>query len=274
MTRARALKSLVRARAAKTGERYTTARRHVLQSLGRSGTPADTPPSAPAPTLPVVLDTAAPSRAAAATTDARGSVTNARVLARTGHDLAYWFGVLDAFGAVERGHTASARHVSEDHGVDGWYAQGITVAYERARGLRAINQRMAGSYEVSASKVVAAEVPAIVATLTEPRRRARWSADADAGLIGALARALRAPASKGFVRKANGHTRYRYAWDASTVEIDLEPKGDRRTSVVVRHLKLASANAVEERRAQWRAALAALAAALASRSKGAKVLRR
>ena len=31
MTRARALKQAIRARAAKTGERYTTARRHVLK---------------------------------------------------------------------------------------------------------------------------------------------------------------------------------------------------------------------------------------------------
>ncbi len=45
MTRARALKQAIRARAAKTGERYTTARRHVLKTLGPRATPA-----APAPT--------------------------------------------------------------------------------------------------------------------------------------------------------------------------------------------------------------------------------
>ena len=33
MTRARALKSVIRARVAKTGERYTTARRHVLAPI-------------------------------------------------------------------------------------------------------------------------------------------------------------------------------------------------------------------------------------------------
>jgi hypothetical protein len=33
MTRAAALKKVIRARAAKTGERYTTARRHVLNEL-------------------------------------------------------------------------------------------------------------------------------------------------------------------------------------------------------------------------------------------------
>ena len=36
MTRAKALKNVIRARAAKTGERYTTARRHVLSELSKS----------------------------------------------------------------------------------------------------------------------------------------------------------------------------------------------------------------------------------------------
>ena len=40
MTRARALKEVIRARAAKTGERYTTARRHVLNELGTAPKPA------------------------------------------------------------------------------------------------------------------------------------------------------------------------------------------------------------------------------------------
>ena len=33
MTRARALKQIIRTRAARTGERYTTARRHVLKTI-------------------------------------------------------------------------------------------------------------------------------------------------------------------------------------------------------------------------------------------------
>ena len=40
MTRARALKHTIRARAAKTGERYTTARRHVLRELNQRSEPA------------------------------------------------------------------------------------------------------------------------------------------------------------------------------------------------------------------------------------------
>jgi hypothetical protein len=47
------------------------------------------------------------------------------------------------------------------------------------------------------------------------------------------------------------------------------PKADGRTSVVVTHMKLPDAAAVETRRAQWRAALAALARQLSTRSQPA-----
>ncbi|HEX7779978.1 MAG TPA: hypothetical protein VF424_12085 [Vicinamibacterales bacterium] len=69
--------------------------------------------------------------------------------AKTGRGLDHWFEVLDRFGAVEKGHTAAARHLYDAHGVDGWYAQGITVAYERARGVRGVNQRRDGGSDGS-----------------------------------------------------------------------------------------------------------------------------
>jgi len=44
MTRARVLKDVIRARASKTGERYTTARRHVLNSLRARSEPIASAP--------------------------------------------------------------------------------------------------------------------------------------------------------------------------------------------------------------------------------------
>ena len=146
MTRARALKQLIRSRAAKTGERYTTARRHVLASL---------PPRVDKPAAPAKAERVEP-RAA------KGAASEATIRQRTGHGLDHWFDVLDRFGAVQKGHTAAARHLATDHGVPGWYAQGITVAYERARGVRAVNQRCDGEFEVSVSKVVNAHTGTIV----------------------------------------------------------------------------------------------------------------
>lgn len=54
----------------------------------------------------------------------------------TGRSWDEWFGVLDAMGARELGHTASARRLREEHGVAPWWAQAVTVRYEHERGLR------------------------------------------------------------------------------------------------------------------------------------------
>ena len=198
MTRARALKSVIRSRIAKTGERYTTARRHVL---------AARPPDASrvAPRRPGAHPYAGadwwPPRAASPMPPSRAS---------TGHGLDHWFAMLDDFGAVEQGHTAAARHLYATHQVPGWYAQGITVAYERARGVRAVNQRRDGVYEVSATKMVAAGTREVVDRLQRCAATSRWTKGSAPDLAKALAAALRAPASKGFVVRADGQARYRY----------------------------------------------------------------
>jgi hypothetical protein len=254
MTRARALKQAIRSRAAKTGERYTTARRHVLTAIAKR--------SAASP-LHVVPPPAPPPAAPAKVTTTKGGLSDAKAREKTGHGLEHWFAVLDRFGAVEKGHTAAARHLYDTHGVDGWYAQGITVAYERSRGVRGVNQRCDGEYEVSASKVIVADTATIIGVISEPRRRRAWTGGMDEDLVRALSAALDGKSAKGFVTRPDGLARFRYKWGESTVQFYLTPKPDGKVSVVVSNMKLPSADAVEERRTKWRAVLAAMAKAVA-----------
>lgn len=253
MTRARALKQTIRARARKTGERYTTARRHVLKEAGQRPVSSIAPASsAPKP---------APRPAAVA--PAKGGVSPARVLEKTGQPLDYWFDVLDRFGAVEKGHTAAARHLYEAHAVPGWYAQGITVAFERARGVRAVNQRYDGEFEVSVSKVLTAGTAKVLEAFTDARQRRRWAEAADKGLERALAAAFDGSASKAFVVRPDGQGRFRFKWDDTTVQLYLAPKPGGKVSLVATNTKLAGQSMVDERRRQWRVALTALAATVA-----------
>jgi SH3-like domain-containing protein len=246
MTRARALKQAIRTRAARTGERYTTARRHLLNSL------------APVAAVEVPVQATASAATSAAVSKRSAALSEKKIRERTGHGLDYWFEVLDRFGAVTKGHTATARHLHDAHGVDGWYAQSVTVAYERARGVRAANQRCDGAFEVSVSKMIAADVPAIVRAMTSPRLRARLSST-DPDLVPALAHALAAPASKGFVVRADGLGRYRYRWGSTTVQFYLVPRSPGKVSAVVTNMKLASGELVERRRQAWRDFLQSLA---------------
>lgn len=249
MTRARALKQVIRARAAKTGERYTTARRHVLNELRPQREPVLTRPT------PVSIATKRASPAAGS----KGGVSDAKSLEKTGHGLEHWFDVLDRFGGAAKGHTALARHLYDEHSVPGWYSQGITVAYERARGVRALNQRCDGEYEVSVSKVVAAKTTAVIDAIANKRVRTRWVKGVDPRLVKALAVALDNPRSKGFVVRPDGQGRFRYKWGDTTVQLYLLPKAGGKVSIVATNSKLAGSTAVEERRALWRSTLNALA---------------
>jgi DNA-binding FrmR family transcriptional regulator len=58
------------------------------------------------------------------------------VQAKTGKSTQEWTALLDAWGAAEKGHTATARYLEQQHGVSAWWAQSVTVRYEYARGLR------------------------------------------------------------------------------------------------------------------------------------------
>lgn len=238
MTRARALKQTIRDRAAKTGERYTSARRHVLKELSLVPKPV-VKPATPVPT--------------------KGGLSDAKSIEKTGHDLAYWFAILDRFGAIEKGHTAATTMLHANYNVPGWYVQGIVVAYERARGKRVMNQTCYGDFHVSVSKTVAATPSRVAKLFSDAKRRTRWADAVDADLGKALGAGVKL---KGITTRPDGQARVRYKWDGMTVQVYLYPKPGDKTSVVVDHMDLTSADAVETYRGRWKAALTSLVEAL------------
>jgi hypothetical protein len=250
MTQQKKLKKAIRARSQKTGESYTSARRQVLlardKKAASSRQPAapEPPPPAPVPSAPRV------------TKPAKGEVSDESARKKAGYGLDHWFAVLDAFGAATKRHTAAAAHLHEKHGVPGWHAQGITVAYERARGLRAMHQSCAGDFQVSVSKTVPAPVAEVIDAFKSAERRAAWLQGADAGLVRALDAAFSGDKPRE-VKTKGRDAWFRFPWDSTKVEIRItgKPKG---ASVAMDSTKLADAEQVEQRRAQCRVALAGL----------------
>jgi hypothetical protein len=252
MTQQKKLKKTIRARSEKTGESYTAARRQVLHAREKK---AEAPPAAaPEPQEP---QTAPPAPEPAAAPQARRTISDESVRQKTGHDLEHWFAVLDAFGAAAKGHTAAAAHLYQEHGIPGWHAQGITVAYERARGLREMNQSCTGTFQVSVSKTVPAAVAEVVDALKSAERRAAWLQGADSGLVQALDAAFTGDKPREVKTKGSDYAWLRFPWDGRTVEIRItgKPKG---ASVVADNKDLADSAQVEQRRAQWRTALEGL----------------
>ena len=248
MTDQKKLKRAVRARSAKTGESYTAARRQVLAARSKAGTPTAEPAPAKKPAL-----VAAPAPAPPPPTKS-GALTDKAAREKTGHGLDHWFAVLDAFGAAQKGHTGAADHLYTVHGVPGWHAQGITVAYERARGLRQVNQSCTGKFQVSVSKTVPVPVSEVVAALRDKRRRAAWTKGADPALVAALDAAFAGPKPREVKTKGSDYAWLRFPWDGPTVVIYItgKPTG---ASVVADNSNLPEPGLVEVRRAQWKVAL-------------------
>ncbi len=236
MTQANKLKRAARERAAKTGESYATARRHVVQKLTKSRDEASKKAAATARKMP-----------------ATGMVTEERCIEKTGHGFDHWFAVLDRFGAVKKGHTAAAKYLREEHGVSAWYCQSITVAYERARGVRKLNQLCTGSYQVSVSRVLPTPLDRAADALAHKAKRARWLPEA--GELGEVIDA--ALTDKRLTRKpTSAHVRF----DATggRVELRVTATDDGRSRATVQVTKLEDQKAVELARATWRRALDAM----------------
>ena len=100
------------------------------------------------------------------------------LLAATGRTREQWRELLIAEGALTWGHGRIAAHLVDTHGVDGWWAQGITVDFEQACQGRLPGQRADGTFAVSRTRTLpvdrlgalASLVAAVTADLGEPSR--------------------------------------------------------------------------------------------------------
>jgi uncharacterized protein YndB with AHSA1/START domain len=227
MTKQKSFKGRVRARMDKTSERYTAARRQLLAKAGTEETP----------------DAGAPGASPVDAPGARRPYSDEVVRANTGRTWDEWFALLDDWGAAERPHTEIARWVVSEHGVGGWWAQGVTVAYEQARGLRAPGQRRDGLFEASASKTVAVPVDRLYRAFTDPALRGRWLPDVTFE-----------------VRTAQPGRSIRADWDdgSTRLAVNFTARGDAKSQVALVHQRIPDAGTAEQLRRFWRERVAVL----------------
>ncbi len=219
-------KRRIRARSEKTGESYTAARAQLIRRAGTRAEPPAEDERQPQPQ----------SRAVEMPT------SEDALLRATGHNWDHWFGVLDAWGARERSHTEMARWLREERGVDGWWAQAITVGYERARGMRAMGQ-VASGFVVNVSRTIAAPVDRLEAAFTEPSLRRRWLPDASL---------RRRPT------RAEATARFDWPDPKSILVAWFIDKGNGKSSVAVSHERLPDEATAQRLKPFWRARLGAL----------------
>lgn len=222
MTSNKSFKSGVRARMDKTGESYTAARAHLIS--GPDPTPA-------APADP-------PAGTGAATI--RERVSDARLAEATGRDYQAWFTLLDAWEATTRTHTEIAAWLVQEHDVNGWWAQTVTVAYEQERGLRVPGQKKDG-FATSVGKTVNVPVERLFAAFADTDLRSRW-------LPVEVSERTSRP-GKRFTADLPEDTR---------IAVTFQSKGETKSMAGIEHTRIGSAERTNEWKTDWRTWLADL----------------
>ena len=206
------LKRLARSRMKKTGESYTAARAELVKKSNQ--------------------DLAE-----------RAGMSDKVVSAKTGRAWEEWVRLLDARGARSMIHGDIAKYLYEEQGVPGWWAQTVTVGYERIRGLRDIGQRRSGEYEASKSKTLPVPLGKLFRAFTVARTRERWL-----------------PGVKWTVRTTVADKSIRVTWeDGTSVELYFVPKGPEKSQVAIQHRKLRTKAQAAEAKAYWGERLEGLA---------------
>jgi hypothetical protein len=220
------LKHLVRTRMKKTGEAYTTARAQIMKKSGKRS-----------------RTTAMP-----ATYAKLAGMSNDSVKAKTGCSWEKWVKALDHHGAAGMSHRDIAKLVAGKYKVDGWWAQAVTVGYERIRGLRERGQRRDGGFEVNVSRTFPVPVGILFDAWKSSATRKRFLDGAEVKV-----RSARSPRSMRLEME-----------DGGIVALWFTDKGSTKSSVAVQHLQLPDRAAAEQSKRLWAERLDALKVQLAS----------
>jgi hypothetical protein len=160
--------------------------------------------------------------------------TDEIIRANTGRGWDDWVVLIDDWEGREDGHAAVAAWLQQEHDVDGWWAQAVTVGWERLTGRRLPNQMADGTFTANRSATVAVDHAALRARLLDP--------DGRAALFPGLDVALRSRATSRNVR---------LGLPEGVAEIAIAPRDDGRATVTVAHTKLPAPEDVAVWKTYW-----------------------
>ena len=162
-------------------------------------------------------------------------MTDAAIEARTGKDWMTWFKALDKAGAAKLDHKAIVA-LAREMGSGRWHGQMVAVSYERARGLRAMNQKCDGEFSVSVTRVMGASLSDLYAAATA--NPAAWF-----------------PKGRFEETSATRDKYWRGKWKNGRLEVGFYAKGAAKAQIALQSNKLPSQAMVEKERALWKKAM-------------------
>ena len=207
MTKQESFKRRVRVRMEKTGEKYGAARRNLIQrnqsDRGRAWV-----------SEPEMNDEAV-----------RGA---------TGSGWDEWCDVIDDGPGMDAGHKEIVAFLQEEHNVGAWWAQGITVGYERISGLRLPHQNPDGTFTAGKSKTADVDAETIRAALLDAEDRKDLF-----------------PGQETELRSQPGSKVVRLGIGGGVAQIALDSATEGRTRVSIQHEKLNAPEDVERWKSYW-----------------------
>lgn len=170
-------------------------------------------------------------------------VSDAAIEKATGLSWSVWFVRLEAMGARDLSHKEIAARLATDHQVAGWWAQSLTVRYERQIGRREVGQSNNGDFSVSASKT-------IPGTIDEAMQ---WWLQR----VGALTQFNDVAIISSSTTDTEKWRNYRAVLsDGSRIIVGIYAKTSTKAVLGLQHEKLSSATAIESWRQYWKTFLA------------------
>jgi len=173
-------------------------------------------------------------------------IADESVRSRTGRGWAEWFEVLDAANAAELDHPGIVALLGEHPGVSGWWRQSIAVAYEQARGLRALHEKTDG-FQISASRTIGVPLGTLYQAWSDPSRRAAW---------------LENDRLEVTTSRPERSIRGRWGADEGRIDVGFSERGERKSQVALNHGRLSTAEDAARFKAFWTDRLARLKARL------------
>lgn len=162
------------------------------------------------------------------------NISNEAVLNATGKEWADWFKVLDKEDSTRKSHKEIAAWLSAHFDISGWWAQMVTVQYERERGMRKVHEKKDG-FEASKSKTIEVPIDRLYQAWADESRRSAWLDD-----------------PKFTIRKANKNKSIRISWhDNTNVVAGFYKKSDSKSQLSIQHNKLPKKEDVQKRKAYW-----------------------
>ncbi len=206
VTKQESFKRQIRERMSKTGERYAAARRILIEQSPSGDRLWVSEPD----------------------------ISEDAVQAGTGRSWDDWCDLIDEWPGSSDGHAGIASYLQSEHGVDAWWAQGITVGYERITGLRLPYQRPDGTFSAGKSRTVQVDATLLKALLLDDGNRKN--------LFPGQATELRSNPTSKVIRISIG---------PGIAQIGIETKPNDRAKVSIIHEKLPDFDDVAEWKFYW-----------------------